>query len=198
MIMAERKKPKTGDPNKTKTCPKCGQEKRQSSFYRYRDNSRKAYRVSNYCISCARSNSCKRAKTYYRQHREVRLDYARDYRRSNRSMLRMKKRKYKARHIQRLQRCYLADQAAQRLGISQSQVTDEQIEEQRQRIESVRRKRIAHLPEQERQDYERYRRQLAEATSNEDRKFFRAALAKLERQARQIRERKEKGSYGHG
>ena len=102
-----------------KKCPICNKEKTLDNYYSYYSKQRNKYRVSNYCKPCARENSKPRAKKYFENNREEKLQYAKDYRAdpNNKKKLEVLRKRFKKKYSRELKDCYLRDQLKRKHGI---------------------------------------------------------------------------------
>lgn len=98
-----------------KVCPICKENKSVEEYHQYFSKSRNKYRVGNYCKPCARINSNVRAKKYFEENKEARLQYARNYRANpaNDEKRAVLSKKFKTKYREELQDCYVRDRLTQ-------------------------------------------------------------------------------------
>jgi len=98
-----------------KVCPICNKNKPVEEYHQYFSKSRNKYRIGNYCKPCARENSKVRAKKYFEENKEARLQYARDYRANpkNDEKRAVLAKKFKTKYREELQDCYVRDRLTQ-------------------------------------------------------------------------------------
>lgn len=108
----------------TKKCPICNQIKSTDEFYKYFSKERNKYRVSNYCITCGRSNSKVRVKKYYHENHEQRLKYHEEYRKNNKDKIKKLSAHFTKKYREELQDCYVAEFAAKSLKCSTKEIHD--------------------------------------------------------------------------
>lgn len=109
---------------KEKKCPLCETTKDIIQFYRYFSKPRNKYRYSNYCIPCARENSKVRSKQYFKDNREDRLSYAKNYRLNNQDKIKISSAKFSKKYREELKECYVAEFAAKSLKCSTKEIHD--------------------------------------------------------------------------
>lgn len=102
-----------------KVCPICNENKPVEEYHQYFSKPRNKYRIGNYCKPCAREESKVRSEKYFKENKEARLQYARDYRANpkndeKRSVL---AKKFKAKYREELKDCYVRDVLATRCDI---------------------------------------------------------------------------------
>lgn len=95
----------------TKLCPICGNIKPINEYHTYFSKERNKIRIGNYCKPCARLEANKRAKVHFQNNRELKLQYSRDYRASekNKEKLKILSIKFKKKYREELQDCYVRD-----------------------------------------------------------------------------------------
>lgn len=118
----------TGKEELMKTCPICQTEKPLSEYDTYFSKERNKLRPQNYCKSCQPAEKRRRSKEYYERNKKERLEYAKQYRKENKGLLRIKKRMYKRIHIQDLRPCYVGSQASKVLGIPQKDIPKDMVQ----------------------------------------------------------------------
>lgn len=109
-----------------KTCPIC---KVSRPIYEYDlqfSNKRNKHRLGAYCILCARKEAKKRALTHYKEHKEEKKQYARDFRanQNNKEKIQTESKKYKAKYRENLQDCYLRDKLVTKYGFNRNYLNE--------------------------------------------------------------------------
>ena len=99
---------------KTKRCPICETEKKVSEFHSYFSKPRNKTRTGNYCKSCAKTESNRRAKEHYQKNKSKKKDYAKRYRKENQDKLKNRR--------ESLEDGYVADKAAKSLKCSTKEI----------------------------------------------------------------------------
>lgn len=125
-----------------KVCPICKEEKSVEEYHQYFSKSRNKYRIGNYCKPCARANSKVRVAKYFKENKEARLQYAKDYRANpeNDEKRAVLAKKFKTKYREELKDCYVRDRLTQEDGIPNwmSRQNEELIEAKRLKIKIKR------------------------------------------------------------
>jgi DNA polymerase II small subunit/DNA polymerase delta subunit B len=107
-----------------KKCPICKEVKPHDQYHSYWSKERKTTRIGNYCKPCARENSRKRAKEYFEEHKDERLQYAKEYRKKNKDKIRVQRRKFEVKYRKELQDCYAAEMCSKMLKCTIAEVRE--------------------------------------------------------------------------
>lgn len=94
---------------KNKKCPKCGFELDIGCFHTYFSKLRNKYRIANYCKECSKKVSNVNSKKNYKENRKKKLEYAANYRLTNKERISRKRNFYRQRHRANLQDCYVRE-----------------------------------------------------------------------------------------
>lgn len=108
----------------SKKCPVCKEIKKADQFYAYFSKVRNTKRLSNYCKPCARIKGNARMKKYYQEHKESRLEYSKEYRKSNPEKIKAKRKKFKKKYRDELHRSYVAEMASKSLKVTTKEIYD--------------------------------------------------------------------------
>ena len=104
---------------KEKTCPICKVPKDLSEYDHYWSKERNKYRPQNYCRDCQKEEKKRRSADYFQNHRDERLQYARNYRADpkNKEKRKVLSQRFKVKYRAELKDCYVRDALKQRSGI---------------------------------------------------------------------------------
>lgn len=125
----------------TKVCPKCGFELDIGCFHTYFSKPRNKYRVANYCKECSKKVSNVNAKRNYKENRKKKLEYAANYRETNKDKISRNRNFYRRKHRANLKDCYVRELLVTRHNFSLEMLNENpELVENRRLIIKIKRK----------------------------------------------------------